>query len=224
MVRGSRSTVRSAVERRNPPWPAASSQTWWVTPLAHPTLRHHPLRCPSGKTPRPWVNSPAQKYSTLPKFGNGVCIRHLIPLNGAYRDRHGTRGERRWTRAASRGGFRLAHMTGAGRVRQNRVVLAPAGWRQVLRSLAGRRGQECIAPRGERDISRKATAQGRPDVGLHLYAAVHLFFAHLRTADRGCPAGTRSSLRPLFPEGGKTDAQLGQDMPRGGGGVSESGF
>src|SRR3954468_23797084 len=32
---------------------------------------------------------------------------------------------------------------------------------------------------------------------LHLYAAVQILFAPFRTVDRGCPAGTRSSLRPL---------------------------
>ena len=35
-------------------------------------------------------------------------------------------------------------------------------------------------------MSRKPTAQGRPDVWLHLYAAVHPFQHNSRTADRGC--------------------------------------
>jgi hypothetical protein len=32
------------------------------------------LRCPSGKTPNMSVNPYAKKYSTLPKFGNLVCV------------------------------------------------------------------------------------------------------------------------------------------------------
>ncbi len=40
-----------------------------------PTLRiHNRLRCPSGKTRERWVNARRRKYSTLPKFGNGVCV------------------------------------------------------------------------------------------------------------------------------------------------------
>ncbi|MET4262465.1 hypothetical protein ABIC09_007443, partial [Bradyrhizobium sp. S3.12.5] len=37
------------------------------------------MRCPTGKTPKPSVNPPRQKYSTLPKFGNGVCVVPLRP-------------------------------------------------------------------------------------------------------------------------------------------------
>jgi hypothetical protein len=32
--------------------------------------------CPTGKTPPRLVNPCRKKYSTLPKFGNGVCIAH----------------------------------------------------------------------------------------------------------------------------------------------------
>ncbi|MDD1534286.1 hypothetical protein C7U89_13815 [Bradyrhizobium sp. WBOS4] len=96
--------------------------------------------CPSGKTPKRRVNPAAQRHSTLPKFGIVVSVRHLIPLRGAYRDRHETRGERRWTRAASREALSRARRA-RSRVRQNRVVLTPAGWRQVLRTIARRRGQ-----------------------------------------------------------------------------------
>jgi len=40
---------------------------------------------------------------------------------------------------------------------------------------------------GERGISRPTIAQGRPCVGLHLYAAVRFFLrVHFRAADRGC--------------------------------------
>src|SRR3954447_21301900 len=42
-----------------------------------------------------------QRYSTLPKFGFGVFIPHLIPVRGAYRDRHETWDELRWTLVTS---------------------------------------------------------------------------------------------------------------------------
>src|SRR3569623_275445 len=51
--------------------------------------------------------------------------------------------------------------------------------------------------RGEHGISRQPIAQGRPGVRPHLYAAVQFFSRVLRTADRGCQAGARPSLRPL---------------------------
>ena len=101
---------------------------------------------------------------------------------------------------------------GPGRVsvRQNRVVLTPAGWRQVLQwcggptgrahqRSAGRRGQKCIAPRGERDISRKPTAQGRPVIGLHLCLPCERLFTHHCTGARGCqPVPGLPCALPIF--------------------------
>ncbi|MET4067309.1 hypothetical protein ABID58_002098, partial [Bradyrhizobium sp. S3.2.6] len=40
------------------------------------------MRCPTGKTPKPSVNPYRHKYSTLPKFGNGVCVVPLRPKEG----------------------------------------------------------------------------------------------------------------------------------------------
>lgn len=60
---------------------------------------HHGLCRPTGKTPCRQGNPCAQKYSTLPKFCFGVFVCHLIPVRGAYRDRH--------ERGVSRGGRRL---------------------------------------------------------------------------------------------------------------------
>ena len=56
---------------------------------------YNTLRCPTGKTPNWRVNALQRKYSTLPKFDFRVFLRHLIPVRGAYRDRHETRGELR---------------------------------------------------------------------------------------------------------------------------------
>ncbi|WP_245283351.1 hypothetical protein [Bradyrhizobium sp. WSM2793] len=46
----------------------------------HPGYKgHNPLGCPSGKTRQRWVNARRQKYSTLPKFGNVVCVAATRP-------------------------------------------------------------------------------------------------------------------------------------------------
>jgi hypothetical protein len=37
------------------------------------------LRCPTGETPKWSVNARHQKYSPLPKFGNGVSTASLRP-------------------------------------------------------------------------------------------------------------------------------------------------
>ena len=41
---------------------------------------HEILCCPSGKTPKGRVNTRRSKYSTLPKFGNGVCVVSRRPM------------------------------------------------------------------------------------------------------------------------------------------------
>ncbi|WLB57686.1 hypothetical protein AB7008_30835 [Bradyrhizobium sp. 521_C7_N1_3] len=40
---------------------------------------YKPLRCPSGKTRQRWGNLYRQKYSALPKFGNGVFVAATRP-------------------------------------------------------------------------------------------------------------------------------------------------
>ncbi|MGT2501084.1 hypothetical protein ACVOMS_10205 [Bradyrhizobium guangxiense] len=40
---------------------------------------YQPLRCPSGKTPKMPVNPCPEKYSTLPNFGNDVCVAATRP-------------------------------------------------------------------------------------------------------------------------------------------------
>jgi len=95
---------------------------------------HKLLRCPSGKTRERWVNAQGQKYSTLPKFGNGVCVASLRPkeegriaiVTNAGRtavdvSHIGAKGFA--GRVTVSGG--IAHTTGVARVRQNRVVLTP---------------------------------------------------------------------------------------------------
>ena len=92
------------------------------------------LRCLTGKTPKLSVNAQGQKYSTLPKFGNGVCVTSLRPKEEG-RIAIVTNAGRTAVDVGCIGanGFAgratvsedAAHTTGAVRVRQNRVVLAP---------------------------------------------------------------------------------------------------
>ena len=81
-------------------------------------------------------------------------------------------------------------------VRQNRVVLAVVATVKLLRMRQSRQPARCrrlspgrgrpegIRLPGERGISRPTIAQGRPCVGLHLYAAVRFF---LRVLSRSGP-------------------------------------
>src|SRR5689334_19420721 len=71
-------------------------------------------------------------------------------------------------------------------VRQNRVVLTPRRWRQVLKKLTLLRsdGGKKAVHRGDHDISRKAIAQGRPDALRWTCMLVCVFFAQLHTRPR----------------------------------------
>ncbi|MET3908412.1 hypothetical protein ABID59_002758 [Bradyrhizobium sp. S3.3.6] len=92
------------------------------------------MRCPTGKTPKPSVNPHGQKYSTLPKFGNGVCVVPLRPKEegriaivtnaGRAAVGEGHIGAKGFAGRATVSED-LAHTTGAICVRPNRVVLAP---------------------------------------------------------------------------------------------------
>ena len=57
-----------------------------------------------------------------------------------------------------------------------------------------------IRRRGERGISRKAIAQGRPDALRWTCMLMRALFVHIAHGTAGA-ARTRSSLRPLFGEG-----------------------
>ncbi|WP_245502171.1 hypothetical protein [Bradyrhizobium betae] len=92
------------------------------------------MRCPTGKTPKLPVNARSQKYSTLPKFGNGVSIAATRPKE---------EGRIAIVTNAGRAAVDVGHIgakvfagratvsedvartTGVIGVRQNRVVLTP---------------------------------------------------------------------------------------------------
>ncbi|WP_271623903.1 hypothetical protein [Bradyrhizobium sp. CCBAU 11430] len=92
------------------------------------------MRCLTGKTPKASVNAWRRKYSTLPKFGNGVCVAATRPKEEG-RIAIVTNAGRAAVDAGDIGakGFAgrvtvsedLAHTTGVIGVRQNRVVLTP---------------------------------------------------------------------------------------------------
>ncbi|QOZ68649.1 hypothetical protein WN72_21720 [Bradyrhizobium arachidis] len=92
------------------------------------------MRCPSGKTPKPSVNAARQKHSTLPKFGNGVCVAATRPKEegriaivtnvGRAAVGVGHIGAKSFAGRATVSED-LAPATDVVHVRQNRVVLAP---------------------------------------------------------------------------------------------------
>ena len=133
---------------------------------------------------------------------------HPVPLRGR-RPSSRTLGGLRWTLV-------YAETTAWISVRQNRVVLAPvAGVKlpEKREQNRQRRSQPRTRLRGEHGISRKAIAQGRPGV---LRCPVCSCAAYLVQSAHGTAgaARTRSSLRPLFGEGGKFLAKLGRIAPR----------
>src|SRR4051794_22212423 len=84
---------------------------------------------------------------------------------------------------------------------------------QGANASCGRRWQESPTHRGERAISRKAIAQGRPDA-LRWTCMLVCAFLSAHAHETAGAARTRSSLRPLSFEGGKFLANLGRIAPR----------
>ena len=77
----------------------------------------------------------------------------------------------------------------AVRVRRSRVVLAPRCWRQVCVEVISRGdGDNKPAHRGEREVSRKAIAQGMSECSPLTCMLVCAILAHFGTRDRGCSA------------------------------------
>src|SRR6476659_2165994 len=97
-------------------------------------------------------------------------------------------------------------------VSSRRRFSGPTGLRQIVNSLAMEaRG---IRLQGERVISRKTIAQGRPDAPADTCMLVCVFVYLLHTRPR-VPASTRPSLRPpIFWGGLKIRAKLGRTAPR----------
>jgi hypothetical protein len=97
-------------------------------------------------------------------------------------------------------------------VRRSRVVLTPRCWRQVGSKYAAGDGDNKPAHRGEREVSRKAIAQGMSECfrcPVCSCAPIAQLLAH-ETAGAAC---TRHSLRPLF-EGGQRDGNSSGETRR----------
>jgi hypothetical protein len=82
-------------------------------------------------------------------------------------------------------------------VRRSRVVLTPRCWRQVGSKCAAGDGDNKPAHRGERDISRKAIAQGMSECSPLTCMLVCAFLCAMAHEIAGA-ARTRHSLLPLF--------------------------
>src|SRR5437764_14218893 len=88
-----------------------------------------------------------------------------------------------------------------------------AGVKFSRSKLLGGDGGKRAVHRGERAISRKAIAQGRPECSRCPVCSCALLFAQIARETAGA-ASTRSSLRPLFSGCGKLIASLGRSAPR----------
>jgi hypothetical protein len=114
---------------------------------------------PTGKTPQPSVNPRRQKYSTFPKFGNGVCVASLRPKEegriaivtnaGRTAVDVGYIGAKDFAGRATVSEA-VARTTGVIRVRQNRVVLAPGVCAPSVAVMCVARPGACIShPQGD---------------------------------------------------------------------------
>src|SRR5437879_8126686 len=91
-------------------------------------------------------------------------------------------------------------------VRRSRVVLTPRCWRQVGGRYPADDGGKRAVHRGERAISRKAIAQGRPECSRCPVCSGALLSEQIARETAGA-ASTRSSLRPLFSGGQEVDSK-----------------
>ena len=100
---------------------------------------------------------PLAKIFRLRRRANQRYDLPVSPERGAARDRHETRGGMRWARG-------LRKTNASCRVRRSRVVPTPRRWCQAL-WVKARKATVARKPgrRGEREVSRKTIARGRPE-------------------------------------------------------------
>jgi hypothetical protein len=159
---------------------------------------------PSGKN----LSSPNSKNILLNTSGKSVvCLRASHPTRGALRNVTNVRWDAVDAKAAT-------DERGFGG-RRSRVVLAPRCWRQVARKCPRDDGGKTAGHRGEREVSRKTIAQGRPDASAEPVCSCACSCAHFAHETAGA-ARTRSSLRPLFSKRAELDENLGRTTPREG--------
>src|SRR5438094_2548156 len=88
-----------------------------------------------------------------------------------------------------------------------------AGVKFSRSKLLGGDGGKRAVHRGERAISRKAIAQGRPECSRCPVCSCALLFAQIARETAGA-ASTRSSLRPPISRRANNDANLGRNVPQ----------
>ena len=210
-------------------------------PAAPKNEFHQPIQRDLG---RPDCAAKIFRFSFPP---NQLHLRAIPPhRRGAYASSRYVECGLRWTRWRSRArgiaGRPQALSWGCERlIRAGRAALFAYGksvwfwhpwlvssWRRLfepnrVRKPSIRRATEAkgIRLRGERAISRQTIAQGRPDAlrwTCMLVCALLCAIAH----ETAGAARTRSSLRPLIPEGASDQAQLGRVAPRERAGISAS--
>jgi hypothetical protein len=119
----------------------------------------------------------------------------------------------RWTRRRTR---RSALMRTAKSCGPDAPTLASSSWEA---SFSGMTVARKPGHRGERVISRKTIAQGRPDASAEPVCSCAFLFAHFAHETAGA-ARTRSSLRPLISESATSMADLARNRRRDRGDVS----
>jgi hypothetical protein len=172
-----------------------------------------PANCPTGKSRKP-VQPSRKKYSAC-RVGqiSGLSPRVSPDKRGGSRSSRNARWDAVDVEAATDESGRCG--------RQNRVVLAPRCWRQVREKqtlLRGDGGKQA-GRRGERAISRKTIAQGRPDASAEPVCSCACFCACLHTRPRVQRApGLPCAL--CVSRGCEVDENLGRTTPRECGRVS----
>jgi hypothetical protein len=187
----------------------------FVLPAARPRSGALPVECPTASRGR--EGHGCGKLTRRVKFRFRCRAKHLYdschpvpPRKGRWPSSPNVGMGLRWTQRhrardgiAGRDKLRERSLERADErcrsVRQNRVDLTPQWLASSLRKASRpdrarmSRGHESPIPRGEREISRQAIAQGMSDVLRCPVWLVCSFFAQLRTRDRGC------SAHPAFP-------------------------
>ena len=147
--------------------------------------------------------NPTGKISLYPSGKSVLPIRPSFPGKGGVSRSSRTREGMRWTRASRETSVWLS-------VRRSRVVLTPRCWRQVRGDISRATVAKKPGHRGEREVSRKAIAQGMSECFRCPVCSCAPQCALLAHETAGA-ARTRHSLRPLIREGATNLQKLGRE-------------
>jgi hypothetical protein len=150
----------------------------------------HQLICPSGA---------GRKFVSIPACKNILIFRNIRSCYGLLVPPRLKRGDRERHERGVRDAVDVDVLTDERRRRgrRSRVVPTPRRWRQVSRMLQrsarGDGGKQALAHRGERGVSRKTIAQGRPECS----SPTPVDFALLARLFARGPTG--AGEHPVFP-------------------------